>query len=121
KYISNKRAYQDTIRDNTPFLNVHYNMATNKDRPLNIKGKLSKAERKRRNREGGTSAVIGSGSGVVDKYSTWSRDALLQRIRELESTSSIPGVPDPSSTGTTTVIPAHLMSTETSSSPGSMA
>ncbi|KAG0263135.1 tRNA pseudouridine synthase 3 [Mortierella polycephala] len=96
-------------------------MATNKDRPLNIKGKLSKAERKRRNREGGTSAVIGSGSGAVDKYSTWSRDALLQRIRELESTSNVPRVPGPSSAGATTIIPAHLMSAETSSSPGSMA
>ncbi|KAG0315288.1 tRNA pseudouridine synthase 3 [Dissophora globulifera] len=66
---------------------LHPSMATNKDRPLNNKGKPTKAERKRRNREGGSSAVLGSGSGNVDKYSTWSRDMLLQRVRELEGLS----------------------------------
>ncbi|KAG0368610.1 pseudouridine synthase [Gamsiella multidivaricata] len=102
KYIFYKRAFQNTERNNTPFLKQAYTnnikelaannayhqdnniMATNKDRPLIVQGKLSKAERKRRNKEGGSAAVLGSGSGAVDKYSTWSRDALLQRIRELE-------------------------------------
>ncbi|KAI8600853.1 pseudouridine synthase [Dissophora ornata] len=113
KYVFFKRTLQRTQRDNTPFLkHAHSNnikelatnnarsntvnttttgtgvidsiMATNKDRPPIIPGKPTKAERKRRNKEGGSAAVLGSGSGTVDKYSTWSRDALLQRIRELE-------------------------------------
>jgi len=116
-------------RDNTPFLksarsnNIKnfvedYNMATNKDRPVIREGRITKAERKRRNREGGSAAVIGSGSGSanVGKYSTWPRDALLQRIRELESA-------NPAAAGSTeagSAIPAHLMSASTSSSPVSM-
>ncbi|KAG0296985.1 tRNA pseudouridine synthase 3 [Linnemannia gamsii] len=91
-------------------------MATNKDRPLPVPGKVSKAERKRRNKQGGSAAVLGSGSGDVDKYSTWSRDELLHRIRELES-----GAGSSSGPSNATAIPAHLMSTDTSSSPGSMA
>ncbi|KAG0286239.1 tRNA pseudouridine synthase 3 [Linnemannia gamsii] len=91
-------------------------MATNKDRPLPVPGKLSKAERKRRNKQGGSAAVLGSGSGDVDKYSTWSRDELLHRIRELES-----GAGPSSGPLNATAIPAHLMSADTSSSPGSMA
>ncbi|KAG0204178.1 tRNA pseudouridine synthase 3 [Mortierella sp. GBA30] len=87
-------------------------MATNKDRPLNTKGKPTKAERKRRNREGGSAAA-------VDKYSTWSRDALLQRIRELEGSSSSSSLSSIQNMTPTAAIPAHLMSSETSSSPGS--
>ncbi|KAF8947082.1 tRNA pseudouridine synthase 3 [Haplosporangium gracile] len=91
-------------------------MATNKDRPLSVPGKLSKAERKRRNKQGGSAAVLGSGNGDVDKYSTWSRDELLRRIRELESSTGSNSGPS-----NATAIPAHLMSADTSSSPGSMA
>ncbi|KAK5827139.1 pseudouridine synthase [Linnemannia elongata] len=91
-------------------------MATNKDRPLPVPGKISKAERKRRNKLGGSAAVLGSGSGDVDKYSSWSRDELLHRIRELES-----GTGSSSGPSNATAIPAHLMSADTSSSPGSMA
>ncbi|KAG0042960.1 tRNA pseudouridine synthase 3 [Gryganskiella cystojenkinii] len=123
------------VRDNTPFLknatsnNIKnfvedYNpssMPTNKDRPPLIPGRITKAERKRRNREGGSSAVIGSGSGTVDKYSTWPRDALLQRIRELEATNPTAAAATAISTSTTgSAIPAHLMSASTSSSPVSL-
>ncbi|KAF9939129.1 tRNA pseudouridine synthase 3 [Mortierella alpina] len=123
KYIFHNRAYQNPEKNNIPFLkfvpnNQNTFMATNKDRPLTEKGKLTKAERKRRNREGGSASVLGSASGNVDKYSTWSRDALLQRIRELESAgaSSSNNMAPPAAAA---AIPAHLMSAETSSSPGS--
>ncbi|KAF9117174.1 tRNA pseudouridine synthase 3 [Mortierella sp. AM989] len=81
-------------------------MATNKDRPTLPKGKISKAERKRRNREGASAAVLGCASGTVDKYSSWSREALLQRVRELEGSSS--------TSGSSAAIPAHLTGTENS-------
>ncbi|KAG0273950.1 tRNA pseudouridine synthase 3 [Linnemannia exigua] len=96
-------------------------MATNKDRPLPVPGKISKAERKRRNKQGGSAAVLGSASGDVDKYSSWSRDELLQRIRELESSGARAGSSSSSGPSNATAIPAHLMSADTSSSPGSMA
>ncbi|KAF9904152.1 tRNA pseudouridine synthase 3 [Linnemannia zychae] len=94
-------------------------MATNKDRPLPVPGKISKAERKRRNKQGGSAAVLGSGSGDVDKYSSWSRDELLQRIRELEGSGA--GSSSRGGPSNATAIPAHLMSADTSSSPGSVA
>lgn len=118
-------------RDNTPFLKSarsnnlknfveDYNMATNKDRPVIREGRITKAERKRRNREGGSAAVLGSGSGSanVDKYSTWPRDALLQRIRELEAGNPTAVAAGAAEAGS--AIPAHLMSASTSSSPVSM-
>ncbi|KAF9108927.1 tRNA pseudouridine synthase 3 [Mortierella sp. GBA35] len=147
KYVFYQRTHVNQENNNIPFLkfahtnnvkalasnNVHHHngssklidhnvtMATNKDRPLLVPGKLSKAERKRRNKQGGSSAVLGSGSGDVDKYSTWSRDALLQRIRELESGTGGSGsssrIAGPLNA---TAIPAHLMSADTSSSPGSV-
>ncbi|KAI1318829.1 tRNA pseudouridine synthase 3 [Mortierella claussenii] len=90
-------------------------MATNKDRPVVPKGKLTKAERKRRNREGGSAAVLGSGSGAVDKYSTWPRDALLQRIRELEGASTASSSSSAAAVEPSVVIPAHLTGSEASS------
>ncbi|KAF9200962.1 tRNA pseudouridine synthase 3 [Haplosporangium sp. Z 27] len=77
-------------------------MATNKDRP---QGKLSKAERKRRNKEAASASVLAGSNGTVDKYSTWSREALLQRIRDLEGAS-----------GSSAAIPAHLTGVENSDS-----
>jgi len=146
KYIFHQRTHVNQENNNVPFLkfahtnnikalsqnNVHHHngsskstdhlantnniMATNKDRPLPVPGKVSKSERKRRNKQGGSAAVLGSGSGDVDKYSTWSRDELLHRIREHER-----GAGSSSGPSNATAIPAHLMSTDTSSSPGSMA
>ncbi|KAF9351464.1 tRNA pseudouridine synthase 3 [Mortierella sp. AD094] len=81
-------------------------MATNKDRPIIPKGKLTKAERKRRNKEASSAAVLGCASGTVDKYSTWSREALLQRIRDLEGAGG--------ASGSAAAIPAHLTGVENS-------
>ncbi|KAG0222991.1 pseudouridine synthase [Mortierella sp. GBAus27b] len=109
KYIFVRKALQSG-RDNTPFLKHAYTnnikeLATNNafnntykdateitmatNRSLNTRGKLTKAERKRLNKERGAAALLGDSSTTMDKYSTWSREELLQRIQELEQGAGI--------------------------------
>lgn len=57
------------------------------------------------------------GSEDVDHYSSWSHDELLHRIRELESWSRF----DQWKPSNATAISAHMMSVDTSPSPGSIA
>ncbi|ORY94331.1 pseudouridine synthase [Lobosporangium transversale] len=83
-------------------------MPTNKDR---LKSKFSKAERRRRNKEGETAVMLASSSSIVDKYSTWPREALVQRIRELEAAKGT----ITASSSSISVIPAHLTGSETTS------
>ncbi|KAF9426878.1 tRNA pseudouridine synthase 3 [Podila epigama] len=120
KYIFYNKSHRKT-RDNTPFLHnspvlnaireskQHDTMPTNKDRP-------TKAERRHRMRESPSLRQLNS--NVVDKYTTWSRDALLQRVRELES-SMTAGSGTSSLSTTPLIIPAHLTGSDTSSTPGS--
>ncbi|KAF9213008.1 tRNA pseudouridine synthase 3 [Podila verticillata] len=112
KYIFHRRTHR-SHRDNTPFLvdtpvlnaiRSNKEMPTNKDRP-------TKAERKQRARD--APALRQLANGVSDKYTTWSREALLQRIRELEGTATA------TASSSTTPIPAHLTGSDTSSIPGS--
>ncbi|KAF9428018.1 tRNA pseudouridine synthase 3, partial [Entomortierella beljakovae] len=115
KYIYFRKG-RKSLADKTPFLETnHYinhllalnntqfdddDMPTNKDRP-----KVTKSERRKRRREG---PATGSAGGAVDKYSDWPREALLQRIRELEGPSG--------TSGSSAAIPAHVSTAENSES-----
>ncbi|KAG0326135.1 tRNA pseudouridine synthase 3 [Podila humilis] len=87
-------------------------MPTNKDR-------LTKAEKRARARD--APALRQLANNVSDKYSNWSREALLNRVRELETgtAGASSSNNNNNSYNNSTPIPAHLTGSDTSSTPGS--